>query len=33
LQKIDGLVALLMAMGRRMALEAAPTGEPSLTFI
>lgn len=33
LQKIDGLVALLMAMGRRMALEAEETSEPTLTFV
>ena len=33
LQKIDGLVALLMAMGRRMTLDAAPAGEPSLSFV
>lgn len=33
LQKIDGLVALLMAMGRRMALEADQTSEPTLTFV
>lgn len=33
LVKIDGLVALLMAMGRRMALEAEQTPEPSLTFV
>jgi phage terminase large subunit-like protein len=33
-QKIDGLVALLMAMGRRMALDAAPSSEtPGLTFL
>ena len=32
-QKIDGLVALLMAMGRLMALDAAPDAAPSLTFI
>ncbi len=32
-QKIDGLVALLMAMGRRLALEAAPTSEPSISFV
>lgn len=32
-QKIDGLVALLMAMGRRMALEADPGATPSLTFV
>lgn len=33
LQKIDGLVALLMAMGRRMSLEAAPEAAPTLTFV
>jgi phage terminase large subunit-like protein len=32
-QKIDGLVALLMAMGRRMVLEADQGGEPTLTFV
>lgn len=32
-QKIDGLVALLMAMGRLMALDAAPEAVPSLTFL
>ena len=32
-QKIDGLVALLMAMGRLMALDAAPDAAPSLTFL
>lgn len=32
-QKIDGLVALLMAMGRRMAIEASPGAEPTLTFV
>jgi len=31
--KIDGLIALLMAMGRRMALEAEQTSEPTLTFV
>jgi phage terminase large subunit-like protein len=33
LQKIDGLVALLMAMGRRMALESEGSSEPTLTFV
>lgn len=33
LQKIDGLVALLMAMGRRMSLEAESSNEPTLTFV
>lgn len=33
LLKIDGLIALLMAMGRRMALEADQTSEPTLTFV
>ena len=33
-QKIDGLVALLMAMGRRITIEAtAADAEPSLTFV
>lgn len=32
-QKIDGLVALLMAMGRRMVLESETTSEPTLTFV
>jgi phage terminase large subunit-like protein len=32
-KKIDGLVALLMAMGRRMALESTPGTEPTLTFV
>jgi phage terminase large subunit-like protein len=32
-QKIDGLVALLMAMGRRMVIESTPGGEPTLTFV
>lgn len=32
-QKIDGLVALLTAMGRRMALDATADAAPSLTFI
>jgi phage terminase large subunit-like protein len=33
LQKIDGLVALLMAMGRRMTLESSPTAEPTISFV
>jgi phage terminase large subunit-like protein len=33
LQKIDGLVALLMAMGRRISLEAEPESSPTLTFV
>jgi len=33
LQKIDGLVALLMAMGRRMLIESTPDAEPTLTFV
>ena len=33
LMKIDGLIALLMAMGRRMSLEADQPAEPSLTFV
>jgi len=33
LQKIDGLIALLMAMGRRMVLESEGSSEPTLTFV
>ena len=32
-QKIDGLIALLMAMGRRMVLESEGSSEPTLTFV
>jgi phage terminase large subunit-like protein len=33
LLKIDGLIALLMAMGRRMVLESEGSSEPTLTFV
>ena len=32
-QKIDGLIALLMAMGRRMVLESEGSSEPTLMFV